>query len=756
MATNSFSEAIERAIAILAAHDAVQQRVRLEMSGNSGHVTVVADFEVSLPSRHLVNGAAPNGVRAFEPVTLVFGDDFPLRAPSIALRHDFNRSHPHINPGFASCPPEPCVVDGNLTEFMHANGFAGVINQISVWLDNAANKTLIDPKQGWEPVRRDRDFHAIVANASKLYSFADGAGRHYFIPFDFIHVDPDADDGGLVHADFEDKASTVHPRTFDTLISIGQVRPGVRRGRGLALVVTPAKLPSGRLPVVDHYLPETVTTVAELRDRAADYGCDRALGDGLKWLAQCAKAWDAGGKWKFPLPVIMMAVRPYPVIGTGSEIELAPYLLLGGMPKLFANDEQTRVWPARHLHKVEPNLLRRLSDHVDTPPSASMVLVGCGSLGSHLAISLGRMGDAPSVVIDNRSLQPHNAARHALLARNGKDSLFSMGYKADSLADALEGLGQKPCALTDNIIDLMRNQKLLKSALPKETWGVVNTTGSLAAREAMLASSFLQQRVIEGALFGEGKIGVLTVEGPARNPNIGDLMALAYDQFRTDDGMREAILAGKHSSREIGQGCNSMTMALPDAVISQIAASMTLAIADMRTKGLPTDGGRLFVGARTGISIVWDDLMVAPFTEVLAEGRVEWSVRISKPVHEAIRRDISAWPNVETGGILMGRISESARMFHVVGLLPAPEDSTRSQSEFVLGIKGRRSAIDEYIKSTANALYLLGTWHSHLRPSGPSPKDKSTADLIKKGRIFPSVMLIATPTGYRALVTGDS
>lgn len=756
MATNSFSKAIERAIAILAAHDAVQQRVRLETSGNPSYVKVIADFEVSLPSRHLVNGKAPNGVRAIEPVTLVFGDDFPLRAPSIALRHDFNRSHPHINPGSASLPPVPCVIDGNLTEFMHANGFAGVVNQISVWLDSAANKTLIDPKQGWEPVRRDWDFHTIVANASKLHSFADGAGRHYFFPFDFIHVDPDADDGGLVRADFEDGASTVNPHTFDKLISVRQVRPSVWRGRSLALVVTPTKLPSGRLPVVDHYLPETVTTIAELRERAIVYGCDRALGDGLKWLAQCAGAWEARGKWKFPLPVIMMAVRPFPVIGTGSEIELAPYLLLGGIPKLLVDGEQTRVWPARHLHKVEPNLLRRLSDHAGPPPSASMVLVGCGSLGSHLAIGLGRMGDAPSVVIDNRSLQPHNAARHALLARNGNDSMFSIGYKANALADALEGLGQKPCALTDDVVDLVRDKKLMKHALPKETWSIINTTGSLAVRESMLACSFFQHRVIEGALFGEGKIGVLAVEGPARNPNIGDLMALAYDRFRTDDGMREAILAGKHTAREIGQGCNSMTMALSDAVISQIAASMTLAIADMRTNGLPTDGGRLFVGARTGISIGWDDLMVVPFIEVLAEGRVEWSVRISKPVHEAIRRDISAWPNVETGGILMGRISESARMFHVVGLLPAPEDSTRSRAEFVLGIKGRKSAIEKYIKSTANALYWLGTWHSHLRPSGPSPKDKTTADIIKNGRVFPSVMLVATPAGYRALVTEDS
>lgn len=747
-------DALARALAILASHDAVHQ-LHFPKDVGRGSVTVVADFRVSLPSRCIPSGEAPNGVRAIEPITLEFHGDFPLRAPSIALRHDFDRCHPHINPSYDFLPPVPCLVDGSLDEFMHSTGFAGIANQISTWLDNAANVTLIDPNQGWEPVRRDRVVHTIVASAAKLRSLVDGAGRYYLVPFQFVQVDRESDEGGLIYAHLEGEPKPLNHKSFDQSVTIEPVDSRICRGRGVALVVTPEKRPDGRLPTADEYRPETVATVAELRERASDYGCLRALQGGLEWIANCARHWNAQGKWKFPLPVLVLAVRPFPVIGTGSAIELMPYVLPAGMPKLLEQGEDTPVWPAKHLHAVEPALLRRLSDQAGSPPNDPVVLVGCGSLGSHLGIGLGRMGDGPAVVIDNRYLQPHNAARHALLARDSGDRMFWIRQKADAMGDALSGLGQKPRALNDDIIDLLQNAKAFRAAIPRTAWGIINTTGSIAVREAMLASPYLKSRVIEGALFGEGNVSLLAVEGPMRNPNVGDLLALAYNQFRTRDALRQAVFSSVHTAREIGQGCNSLTMALPDAVVAQAAASMTMAVASMRVDGLPADGGLLYLGQRQGINLAWDSQTVAPFTVIAAENNVSWTIRISKEVRDAIRTDIAAWPGVETGGVLMGRFSEAARMFHVIGLLFAPSDSIRSPAEFVLGTNGLMPEIARYMQQTGNALYCLGTWHSHLQASGPSPKDRETAGIIKQGRIAPSILLIATPTGFCALVTGD-
>lgn len=43
----------------------------------------------------------PSGVRPLEEVTFRFGAGYPVLAPEIRLRADFNRSHPHIQPGDA-------------------------------------------------------------------------------------------------------------------------------------------------------------------------------------------------------------------------------------------------------------------------------------------------------------------------------------------------------------------------------------------------------------------------------------------------------------------------------------------------------------------------------------------------------------------------------------------------------------------------------------------------------------------------------
>lgn len=66
---------------------------------------------------------------------------------------------------------------------MQVAGFVGVVNQISEWLDHAAEGTLIHPEQGWEPVRRDDLPHWIAADATRLRAMVDGTERFQFLPF---------------------------------------------------------------------------------------------------------------------------------------------------------------------------------------------------------------------------------------------------------------------------------------------------------------------------------------------------------------------------------------------------------------------------------------------------------------------------------------------------------------------------------------------------------------------------------------------
>ena len=58
---------------------------------------------------------------------------------------------------------------------------------------------------------------------------------------------------------------------------------------------------------------------------------------------------------------------------------------------------------------------------------------------------------------------------------------------------------------------------------------------------------------------------------------------------------------------------------------------------------------------------------------------------------EKITEDVGQWPNVETGGVLIGRYSETAQGFYITDVLIAPPDSVRSADEFILGTKGLKT-----------------------------------------------------------------
>ena len=117
------------------------------------------------------------------------------------------------------------------------------------------------------------------------------------------------------------------------------------RGKSLALVVWPGKHPSGKLIVNETYLPETVDSVDGLKERAALYGCRHELDAGLNWLRTCLSGWPPSGS--YAMAVILLARRPFAVIGSESPIELCPYVVEVGPPRLFADNGATVVSSGR-------------------------------------------------------------------------------------------------------------------------------------------------------------------------------------------------------------------------------------------------------------------------------------------------------------------------------------------------------------------------------------------------------------------------
>jgi len=747
--------AIARALRLISAHPSVQSLDRVARADiGTSAISVDIVVRLGLPNGWMADGVSPNGVGARETVTLTFPNSYPIDPPLIHLRRSFDRTLAHVQPGSSADRAVPCIYYGDVRELLQQEGLAGILNQLVVWLEKAALGRLIDPKQGWEHVRRDNTIDEIVADAHLLRSVVSKREDRAIFPVRFLRYRIGQFFG--YQSTLDTSKIRLNPKNGGRFFGIREPDADVTFGGSLAIVAWPGKDRSGKPVIASRYQPETVVDFESLFARADDYGCGGALRAAICDVKSCFLNSGAGA-CPLPLIIVLFARRPFPLIGVDSDLELCPYLTEISASAFFRDFGSTLVRPAGHRHAISVPLLRRMSGADPEGQRRAWVQVGAGSLGSKIALHLARSGRAPAAVVDNQMFNPHNAARHALVPASGPFQRSWMGQKAPALCVAIGGLGQEAEPYVEDVTAVVRDIARARRVFPKASWAVVNATASLAVREAFAAAGpeVVHSRIIETSLFAGGHVGLLTTEGSDRNPNTGDLITEAYELMRHDPGLCPLVFPkGEAVQRqEIGEGCGSITAVMSDARISMFAAPMAEAIAKMQRDGLP-DMGRILIGALGAdeLSLTWTNHQVAPYTVVEIDEAAGWRVRISDRAHRKIVKDVSEWPGRETGGILLGRVSEATQTFHVVDTLPAPVDSRRSPTEFVLGTKGARSTIRAYAEACNHSLYCLGTWHSHVHASDPSSTDRATAREVGLARPTPSVLLICTPAGYRALL----
>lgn len=752
------NDAVRRALTLISEHPGVIDLDGPLSEAARGVTTVNVTFRVNLPSEWRRQGESPSGVRSQEVVRFVFPAGYPLYPPTLSLREDFTRNLPHMQPWLLDGRPVPCIYDGDLAELLHRDGLAGILNQIFLWLDNAALGTLIDPKQGWEPVRRDSLNDIVVADARYLQGLVSRQGGWRLLKASYLKIGA-ADGSYSVHGQVFSERTKVNP------VSVGQHfreeglhgDARLRWGASLALVAWPGKLPSGESIISDCYFPETVEDIDGLKERAAMYGCGKELDTGVRWLEKCMSSWGKAGP--FPMPVILLARRPFDLIGSASPIELCPYMVEIRMPGLFGDGGATAVRAAAHRSTISRTLLTEMAGRKATTGRPCWTLVGAGSLGSKLALHLARAGNGPEVVVDRSGMSPHNAARHALIPESGDMPILWMRAKAHKLAQALLGLDQTARALAVDAVPMAMDRQEARGAWPEKSWAVVNATASLAVREAFGASEWIRARVVEASLFAGGRVGVVTVEGPGRNPSTTDLMAELYGMLREEPDLSSIVFDDIEAMARqgTGHGCGSLTMAMSDGRLSLFAAGMAEFLLGKQENGLRDEGGDVLIGRMSddGLGVAWRAKRIPPVTVVQTKNSSGWRVHLHQRALTKMKTEAGRWPDVETGGVLMGRMSEVSRVAHVVDVIEAPEDSKRSAYEFILGTQGLARSIKNYSTAVGWSLYCLGTWHSHLSPGSPSPTDQATARAVSLARITPSIFMIMTPTGFEAL-TGDA
>lgn len=718
------------------------------VSADDASAAVELDINVEMPLHMRIDGVSESGLHRTETVTALLGPRYPWSPPTFFLRENFPRDLPHLQPGPLTEPPRPCLIDGNEREYFFQFGLVelGVfhlVHQLVLWLRHAAEGALIDRQQGWEPTLRRDLFADVVIDAESCRAAVDRDGGHRVLKARYLRVGSnDSAIGPDAYALIDVSEQQVPLRRQDEELLTHGASDRSASGNTVCCVAWPDKLPNGKPRVAATYMPETVTTFGGLLDRADELGCGRGLRvflDGIeRWFHDRASRSPIA----IPIAVVLCARRPFHLIGSESDIELLPYVFdirpNQRRNALIAAGNDEPVAPAIQRDSPNPALLRRVSGAPEVPPVA---MLGCGSVGSKMAMHLARSGVQVPVVSDKSSLLPHNMARHALARPPIAQS------KAAELALELSQIGQSPQIHEDDLVFDLPEREKRRTLLPKDAGCAVNSTASLAVREALssLPAKEVKPRLAEAALFGRGQGGFLLIDGAAHNPTLSDLTAELY-ATATSPRLRTLLFDADHGLAEvqIGQGCSSLTMPMTDMRLSGMTAGLTEQL--LQELQAPAGDGRIIVAttAEGSSDTSWSRQSVPPFAVVDVEGADGWTLRIARRVLDEIYAEVARWPAAETGGLMIGTCSARLRTVTVVDLLPAPPDSQRSAGRFVLGTEGLVAAIKARHAESGSTLFDVGTWHSHLADEGPSALDRKTAAELAAERPPPSALLIVT------------
>lgn len=738
-------QTIQQAVELLQRHPAVM-KVAQPQTVDLG-VEIAITVAVSLPSRFQPDGVAPNGIMAEEPCWLIFPASWPLRSPSVWLREDFPSDLPHINPHRAGQRINPCLFEGSLDEVLHRFGLEGIIDQLSDWLTKAASGQLIDLQHGWEPTRRDS------APSTVVFSAEDAIAK---VPLDgkILTVQGRYFEQNEALLAFASEAMNDAPPNFSAKHLQHRTLQYVAGNVPFFFARCVDELGTPR--VVPIYGPETVVDLKSFFEKTSLLS---AKANEVKiCLNRYAQEMLLRGDLRHGVIaiVVLLVHRPAPLVGApGRSIEMLPYVLkFSGEP--FSPLSQAH--PAFHSHRVSPALLSLTSGLAIPANRPKIVMLGCGSLGSKVALHLGRAGLGDMSFVDNETISPHNTARHALIPP--RDLVLSPN-KAAMLEAAFSQLCHEDCVShPDDAAEVLLNEQKANQIFGIDNTLIIDTTASLRVAAAATASPALTniptRRLIQTGMYAKGKVAYLFAEGVARTVTADDLRARLFELCRHDQELQKLLKSeGSDATRIfVGDNCRSLTMSMTDSVVSRAAALVAGQIEFWLSNKTP-ELGQICLGLEddTGIGMRWSREEIAPSVVLVPPKANGWTVRVLASVATAINEDAMRHGRFETGGALIGHIVQSTQTIIVAGLIDAPPDSERSPSTFILGTQGLVSALKTANNQSLGHLHFVGTWHSHPKGGGHSKLDRETLGRIAgDAQGLPVISLIWTPHGLAVVV----
>lgn len=753
-----WSSAIRKEVSELAQCDGIYSdsaSVWTATSGGGAPAALQIRFLIAAP------GLTRPVVQFHDPEPMAFEWTEPARpglvAPIVlALRSDFPRNLPHMNPVPDEAPAQPCLSRAGLNHIYQRLGIHGVAEALRRWLVDAAAGSL-DPME-WHP--EPLGLRALLETSVALVAE----------PARFQEIASERKTDGFVTG----MACQVAPRLVRLFPELIDTRRVGNRASLLATACAKEYEAARRkgTPSPD-YFPWILVwgesesqafgdprNLDELLGKLKEVGLDRTVTQALTTLemggAQCRRVSS-----KDKAVIVMVALkRSKPMLSQipglsgmpdARRYELAGFHVVAPTDKAIAEGSNL-VARAMAVPWPGPGLFREISG---LPRLGAAAIIGLGALGGALSEYLLRSGMDLLVAIDKDGFQPHNLARHpATLEALGKTKVEwadqfagQLGWKNNETLRPSEGTAFTVWGHNIDVV-FTPDDELKQVLVPVGT--VIDATADTRVRSRLAALGH-GRLGIRTEMYDLGRLGVLSVGSTTGNPDTLDLYYALPMLRDRHEGVLEWLnreAGGSESLQEIilGFGCASVTTRLPKYAIDQHAAAMMPTIVDvLRPDRSSTGSGigvnRLDEGYRP---LGWRWFDVPAFHE-FGHGS-GWTVRIAPPVVEAMRLMRTEALPVETGGYLFGGWDRQAKRVTVVAATPAPPGSRGSPTLLDLAGVHECSHATALIRRMAGRIHLVGTWHSHpdLCPR-PSPTDMLTISrmaAINRDEGIPTLMLI--------------
>jgi integrative and conjugative element protein (TIGR02256 family) len=653
------------------------------------------DVKVNLPSSYKVKSQTDKGVKDLEKVTLEFPKEFPYKAPKVYLRDDFNRNFPHINP--ITDKFNPCIFEGSVDELLQQPLWMdGILDQLIDWLETSASNSLINPVQGWEPMRVDDNNGFLVYDRENLLSNCK-----------------------------ENFATEISYKKLEKILIARVPKIENENFKNSYMFCFSSN------KVSDEYMPNSINNFVKLVEFTKQNNIDYFKESINKNFEQLIKE-------KVQILFLSLFIkRPYTVIGTYSDMEILHFALELKKHKKKKNGvhQNANVSILSGLNFSDTKLLQQFSGANQVTKENQVIMqIGCGSLGSKIALHLARNGNDNFKLIDEKYFVPNNNARHALFSSS------SLNLKVELLQKAMQEIGLNNVnSISKNIFDIGDF---------KTTDGdiIIDSTASLSVNNYLTKKEF-EGRLIHTSLYNNGTIAFIGVEGKNREVKIIDIISLMYQKCTEDNEIAKRITDTHATYQSLGQGCGSFTTISSDATISISSAGMSNLIQSKIDNGF-SDNGEFLLGIMDehSLGMSWKTTDIKPLSVKSIKGPQgeDWEIRIFQNVLDEINIESKKWNDLETGGILIGHISIPTQTIVITGQIEAPQDSERGKSKFYSGVKCLSDKLKSIEKSSAEMITQLGTWHSHPNSSS----NPSSIDLDSKKRMYkdrnwmPTVCLI--------------